>query len=141
MPERPAPVTDLAWSADQARDFGGQVLALWTELLERMPELPVNRELVPSEVAPAVALPVPEQPMPVADLLAHLRELTFGQSLLPGHPAFFAYISGAGTVPGAAAELLAAGINPNVGGYRLAPGASEIELHVTRWLAQRFGLP
>ena len=141
MPERPAPVPDLAWSADQARDFGGQVLGLWTELLERMPDLPVNRELVPSEVAPAVALPVPEQPMPVADLVAHLRELTFGQSLLPGHPAFFAYISGAGTVPGAAAELLAAGINPNVGGYRLAPGASEIELHLTRWLAQRFGLP
>jgi aromatic-L-amino-acid decarboxylase len=141
MPERPAPVTDLAWSADQARDFGGRVLGLWTELLERLPELPVNRELVPSEVAPAVALPVPEQPMPVADLVAHLRELTFGQSLLPGHPAFFAYISGAGTVPGAAAELLAAGINPNVGGYRLAPGASEIELHLTRWLAERFGLP
>jgi aromatic-L-amino-acid/L-tryptophan decarboxylase len=141
MPERPAPVTDLAWSAEQARDFGGQVLGLWTELLERMPDLPVNRELVPSEVAPAVALPVPEQPMPVADLVAHLRELTFGQSLLPGHPAFFAYISGAGTVPGAAAELLAAGINPNVGGYRLAPGASEIELHLTRWLAERFGLP
>jgi aromatic-L-amino-acid/L-tryptophan decarboxylase len=141
MPERPAPVTDLAWSAEQARDFGGQVLGLWTELLERMPDLPVNRELVPSEVAPAVALPVPEQPMPVADLVAHLRELTFGQSLLPGHPAFFAYISGAGTVPGAAAELLAAGINANVGGYRLAPGASEIELHLTRWLAERFGLP
>jgi aromatic-L-amino-acid decarboxylase len=141
MPERPAPVTDLAWSAEQARDFGGQVLGLWTELLERMPDLPVNRELVPSEVAPAVALPVPERPMPVADLVAHLRDLTFGQSLLPGHPAFFAYISGAGTVPGAAAELLAAGLNPNVGGYRLAPGASEIELHLTRWLAERFGLP
>ena len=141
MPERPAPVTDLAWSAERANEFGGEVLGLWTELLERLPQLPVNRELAPAEVGPAVALPVPEEPMPVADLVAHLRELTFEQSLFAGHPAFFAYICGAGTVPGAAAELLAAGLNPNLGGYRLGPGAAEIELQLTRWLAQRFGLP
>ncbi|HKH16089.1 MAG TPA: aminotransferase class V-fold PLP-dependent enzyme, partial [Solirubrobacteraceae bacterium] len=141
MPERPAPVPDLAWSAEQAHDFGGQVLDLWTELVERLHDLPVNREFTPAEVGPAVALPVPEEPMPVADLVAHLRELTFEQSLLIGHPGFFAYICGAGTVPGAAAELLAAAVNPCVGGYRLGPGAAEIELHLTRWLARRFGLP
>ena len=141
VPEPPAPVTDLAWSAEQAHDFGGQVLGLWTELLERLPGLPVNREFTPAQVGPAVALPVPEEPMPVADLVAHLRELTFEQSLLMGHPAFFAYICGAGTVPGAAAELLAAGLNPCLGGYRLGPGAAEIELHLTRWLARCFGLP
>jgi glutamate/tyrosine decarboxylase-like PLP-dependent enzyme len=52
-----------------------------------------------------------------------------------------AYISGSGTVPAAAAELLAAGLNSNLGRYRLAPGATEIELHLTRRLAERFGLP
>jgi len=94
-------VTDLAWSAEQASEFGGQVLDLWTELLERLPQLPVNREFDPVDVAAAVALPVPEEPMPVDELVAHLRELTFEQSLLMGHPGFFAYISGAapGTVP------------------------------------------
>ena len=141
MPERPAPVTDLAWSAEQAREFGGEVLGLWTELLERLPELPVNRDFTPAPVASAVALPVPEEPMAVPELVAHLRELTFQQSLHMGHPGFFAYIIGAGTVPGAAAELLAAGLNPCLGGYRLGPGATEIELQLTRWLAERFGLP
>src|SRR5215213_2516544 len=141
MADRPAPVTDLAWTPQQAEDLGTRVLALWTELLERLPELPVTREHTPAEAGPALALPVPEQPLPVADLVAHLRELTFEQSLLMGHPAFFAYICGAGTVPGAAAELLAAGLNPCLGGYRLGPGAAEIELHLTRWLARCFGLP
>ncbi len=79
--------------------------------------------------------------MPVDDLVSHLRDLTFEHSLHLGHPAFFAYICGAGTVPGAATELLAAGLNPCLGGYRLGPGAAEIELHLTRWLAERFGLP
>ena len=141
MAQRPAPVTDLAWSAERAGAFGGEVLGLWTELLERLPELPVNRALVPGEVGPAVALPVPEEPLPVPEHVEHLRGLAFDQSLLIGHPGFLGYICGAGTVPGAAAELLAAGLNPCLGGYRLGPGAAEIELHLTRWLAGRFGLP
>ena len=48
---------------------------------------------------------------------------------------------GLGTVPGAAADLLAAGLNPNVGGWSLSPGATELELHLMRWMADRFGLP
>ena len=139
--DRLAPVPDLAWEPTRARAFGAAVLDLWTELLERLRELPVSRELAPADVASALALEVPEEPMEPEALLAHLRELVFEQSVHVGHPAFLAYIVGAGTVPAAAAELLAAGLNPNVGGYRLSPGASQIELHLTRWLAGRFGLP
>jgi aromatic-L-amino-acid/L-tryptophan decarboxylase len=141
MPHPPAPVTDLAWSPEQAEDLATRVVGVWTELLERLPSLPVTRDYTPAQVAPAVALPVPEEPMAVDDLVSHLRDLTFEHSLHMGHPAFFAYICGAGTVPGAATELLAAGLNPCLGGYRLGPGAAEIELHLTRWLAERFGLP
>ena len=83
---------------------------------------------------------MPEEPLPEDRIVAHLRELTFEQSLLMGHPGFFAYICGAGTVPGAAAELIAAGLNPCLGGYRLGPGAAEIELHLTRWLQDRYGI-
>jgi glutamate/tyrosine decarboxylase-like PLP-dependent enzyme len=142
MATAPAPVTDLAWSPERARDLADRVADLWTELLERLPELPVSPpDPVPAVVAPAVALPVPEDPMPLDALVAHLRTLAFDHSVQLGHPAFLAYICGAGTVPGAATELLAAGLNPCLGGYRLGPGAAEIELHLTRWLAARFGLP
>jgi len=139
--ERPAPVRDLAWSAERARELGEEVVALWAELLERLPELPVNRPFAAREVAAALAVPVPDEPMPVDALLAHLRELVFEQSAYAGHPGFLAYIVGSGTVPGTATELLAAGLNPNLGGYRLAPGAVEIELRLIRWLAERLGLP
>jgi glutamate/tyrosine decarboxylase-like PLP-dependent enzyme len=44
-------------------------------------------------------------------------------------------------VPGAVAELVAAGLNQNLGGWRLSPAATEIELAVIRWLAREFGLP
>jgi glutamate/tyrosine decarboxylase-like PLP-dependent enzyme len=67
--------------------------------------------------------------------------LVFEHSSYPGHPGFMAYISGGGTVPGAAADLLAAGLNPNCGGWVLSPAASELELHLMRLFARRFGLP
>jgi glutamate/tyrosine decarboxylase-like PLP-dependent enzyme len=75
-------------------------------------------------------------------LLAYLRDVVFEWSAYLGHPRFLAYISGAGTVPGAAADLLAAGLNMNAGGWQLAPSAIEIEVALTRFFAnEMFGLP
>jgi aromatic-L-amino-acid/L-tryptophan decarboxylase len=138
---RPEPVSDLDWDAGQARELTGAMLDLWCELLERMDDLPVSRPLDEAGVARAAALPVPEQPLSVPELADLLRPLVLEHSTLCGHPGFMAYISGSGTVPGAAADLLAAGFNPNVGGWTLSPAATELELHLMRWLADRFGLP
>lgn len=141
MTERPPPLRDLDWSPERARALGEGALDIWTELLERLPELPVSRRLSEAEVHRAVALEVPEEPMPQEELLAYLRDVVLERSMYPGHPRFYAYITGAGTVPGAVADLVASGLNPNVGGWRLSPAATEIELHLTRWFAERFGLP
>jgi aromatic-L-amino-acid decarboxylase len=138
---RPEPVSDLDWDAGRARELTGAMLDLWCELLDRMGELPVSRPLDEAGVARAAALPVPEQPLSVPQLADLLRPLVLEHSTLCGHPGFMAYVSGSGTVPGAAADLLAAGFNPNVGGWTLSPAATELELHLMRWLAEQFGLP
>jgi len=66
----------------------------------------------------------------------------FERSELSGHPRFMAYVSGAGTIPGTVADLVAAGLNANVGGWQLSPAATEIELHLMRWFASElFRLP
>ncbi len=137
--DRPAPVPDLAWDPSRAKAFGTAVLELWTELLERLRELPVSRELAPADVASVLALEVPEEPMEPDALLAHLRELVFEQSVYVGHPAFLAYIVGAGTVPAAAPELLAAGLNPKVGGYRLSRSVNSRHQPLGRSSASRSG--
>ena len=141
MPDRPEPVPDLDWSPERARQLGEDVVGLWTELLARLPELPVSGEFSAEDLRERLALEVPEEPLERGELLEHLRALVYEGSIYPGHPGFMAYISGAGTVPGAVADLLAAGLNQNVGGFRLSPGASTIEEHLTGWLAARFGLP
>ena len=142
MTERPEPVRDLDWDPKRARAFADGAVDIWAELLERLPDLPVRRGWSAEEVREAVAIPVPDEPMPEDELLAYLREVTFEWSSYLGHPRFLAYISGTGTVPGAAADLLAAGLNMNAGGWQLAPSAIEIELALLRFFAQDvFGLP
>jgi aromatic-L-amino-acid decarboxylase len=138
---RPEPFRELDWDPKRARELGDRALDLWQELLERLPELPVTPRIPVADTRKALSLEVPEEPLPLDDLVAHMREVVLERSMYPGHPAFLAYISGAGTVPGAPADLLAAAVNPNVGGWRLSPAATAIERHLTGWFAQRFGLP
>ena len=139
--EAPKPVTDLRWDDDRARTLGGHALDLWMELLQRLPSLPVARKWKDIDVARKLGLAVPDAPASMDALKRHLRELVFDYSMYPGHPRFMAFITGAGTIPGAVADLLAAAINQNVGGYRLAPAATEIEQFLGRWFGEQFGMP
>jgi aromatic-L-amino-acid decarboxylase len=142
MAERPAPVRDLDWDPKRGRAFADRTADLWQELLERLPSLPVAGRWTAEQIRDAVSREIPHDPMPDDELFAYLREVTFDRSVYAGHPRFMAYISGAGTVPGVAADLLAAGINANLGGWQLSPSATEIELALTRWFANDvFGLP
>jgi aromatic-L-amino-acid decarboxylase len=140
--ERPPPFRDLDWSPDRARTFADELVGVWTELLESLRDGPVIApHLTRETVVSGLELDVPDEPMPTDQLVAHLRSAVLDYSLKTGHPAHLSYITGAGTVPGAAADLLAAGLNPNVGGWLLSPAATEIEQALTRWLAAQFDLP
>jgi hypothetical protein len=121
---KPEPVRDLDWEPKRAREIGERALDLWEELLVRLRDLPVSRYEGVDAVRRAVALDIPEEPMPLDDLVEHLREVVLERSMYPGHPRFYAYITGAGTIPGAAADLVAAGLNANLGGWRLSPASS-----------------
>ena len=63
-PERPERVPDLDWDPKRARAFADGATDVWTELLERLPDLPVRRGWSTEEVREAVAIPVPDAPMP-----------------------------------------------------------------------------
>ncbi len=140
--ERPSTMPDLDWDPERSRVFGDRALDLWQELLERLPDLPVSGRWTAKEVHEAVAIDVPDEPMSEEALFAYLHDVVFDWSEFSGHPRFMAYVSGAGTIPGAAADLIAAGLNANLGGWQLSPAASEIELHLTRWFAtELFGFP
>ncbi len=55
------------------------------------------------------------------------------------HPGFFGWVHGAGTPVGVVAEMLAAGMNANLGGRDHIP--IEVERQVTGWMRKLFGFP
>jgi glutamate/tyrosine decarboxylase-like PLP-dependent enzyme len=74
-------------------------------------------------------------------LLEETARKLFDHSLFNGHPRFFGYIT-AGPAPiGMLGDLLAAASNANVGGWVLAPAASEIEAQTIRWIGELIGFP
>src|SRR5579863_9873334 len=55
------------------------------------------------------------------------------------HPGFMGWVHGGGTATGMLAEMLAAGLNANLGGRDHAP--IEVERQIVQWTRQIFGFP
>jgi glutamate/tyrosine decarboxylase-like PLP-dependent enzyme len=108
------------------------------EHLESLHDQPAWREM-PRPVRDSFNAPVPRTG--VGDAAAYA---TFVDRVMPYtvgnlHPRFWGWVMGQGTPLGMMADMLAAGINPNVGGFNQAPALVEHE--VIRWLAELLGMP
>jgi aromatic-L-amino-acid/L-tryptophan decarboxylase len=137
----PQPVGDLDWDSARMRSLADRAVELYGAYLDGLDGMPIARDAGASQVRDAVVRGVPERGLSDHQLIEHLRDVLIDWGVHCGHPRFFGYVTGSGTVPGAIAEMLAAGVNMNVGGWQLSPSASEIEQHLMAWFAGRFGLP
>ena len=82
--------------------------------------------------------------MPRAPRAANLVYQDYRERIAPyatgnRHPGFMGWVHGGGCVAGVLGEMLAAGLNANLGGRDHAPIACERE--VVRWAAEMLGLP
>jgi aromatic-L-amino-acid decarboxylase len=108
------------------------------DYVENIRERPVWQP-IPTEVRERFYSAVPFAP---SDLSAVHDE--FMRYVLPfgsgnSHPGFMGWVQGGGTPVGMLAEMLAAGMNANVGGRNHIP--IEVERQVTRWMREIFGFP
>jgi glutamate/tyrosine decarboxylase-like PLP-dependent enzyme len=135
----------VALGADEFRAIGHALvddLAALFEALESPSELAVATGESPAEVQAALGGDgLPETGTPAAELVREASDLVLGHSTHIGHPRFWGYVCGSQAPIGALADLLAAAVNPNVGGWPLGPVAAEIERQTVRWLAELIGFP
>jgi aromatic-L-amino-acid decarboxylase len=135
--ERRSPI-DL--SPEEFRALGHRLVDDVAGLLERLPELPVTTGERPGDIRAILGdASLPEQGAPPDELLREATDLLFEHSLFTGHPRFLGYVIGAGAPLAALADLLAAAVNPNLGGWPLAPVATEIERQTVQWIAELIG--
>ena len=129
--------------AEGFRSAGHQLIDQIADWLDRLPEGAVTRDESVSEVRRALGAEraLPEAGADPRVILDEATELLFNHSLFNGHPRFFGYITSSPAPIGALGDLLASAVNQNVGSWRLAPMATEIEEQTIRWIAELIGFP
>ena len=94
---------------------------------------------MPDGVRAALAEPLPWGQGSLEAAHSEFQRLVLPYSIGNLHPRFMGWVHGGGNVPGMLAEMLAAGLNANLGGRDHAP--VEVERQVVRWMAELFGFP
>ncbi|MBV8666200.1 MAG: aminotransferase class V-fold PLP-dependent enzyme [Burkholderiaceae bacterium] len=108
------------------------------DYLENIRERPVWQP-IPAEVHAQFRQPAPQAPNDLAKL-----HQTFLERILPyaagnSHPGFMGWVNGGGNPVGMLAEMLAAGLNANLGGRNQIP--VEVERQVLHWVRGFFRYP
>jgi glutamate/tyrosine decarboxylase-like PLP-dependent enzyme len=106
--------------------------------IEKIRERPVWQP-IPAEVRECFRTPAPRVGEELAQVHAEFMRdvLPFTQGNV--HPGFMGWVNGGGTPVGMVAEMLAAGLNANLGGRDHIP--VEVERQVTAWVREIFGFP
>ena len=124
------------WQA--LREQGHRMLDDMLDYLEKIRERPVWQP-APQSVRDVFQQPLPQAPGDLATV-----HDTFMHDILPYaignvHPGFMGWVHGGGTPVGMLAEMLAAGLNANLGGRNQIP--VEVERQIVRWVRDLFGFP
>ena len=124
------------WSA--LRLPGHQMFDDMLDYLEHIRKRPVWQP-IPQKVRGLFNEPLPQKPTDLASVHA-----TFIHDILPfavgnAHPGFMGWVHGGGTPVGMLAEMLAAGLNANLGGRDQIP--IEVERQILSWVRELFGFP
>lgn len=138
--QQPAAGRDTLDPADwnEFRAQGHRMLDDMFDYLEHIRERPVWQP-TPSQVRASLRESLPQQ---VGDLEA--AHQVFMRDILPfaignAHPGFMGWVHGGGTPVGMLAEMLAAGLNANLGGRDQMP--VEVERQILQWMRELFQFP
>jgi aromatic-L-amino-acid/L-tryptophan decarboxylase len=133
---RQASLDPTDWS--ELRAQGHRMLDDMFDYLQQIRARPVWQP-IPAELRARFREPLPRA---TTDLAA--AHAIFMRDILPfavgnAHPGFFGWVHGGGTAVGMLAEMLAAGLNANLGGRDQIPIA--VEQQLVQWVRELFGFP
>ena len=126
------------------REIGHRLVDQIADRLAKLPDRPGDARRIAggrSRARSGAEQTLPPRGTDAGRLVSDATELLFDHSLFNGHPRFFGYITSSPAPIGMFGDFLAAALNQNVGAWRLAPLATEIEGQAVRWIAELIGFP
>ena len=106
--------------------------------IERRGILPA---IEPGSLRPVFAPTAPEDPEPLAAILADVERLVLPNATHWQHPGFLAYFATTASAPGVLGEMWTAILGQNPMLWRTSPIGTELEQVVVGWLRDALGLP
>ena len=133
-PEKPEVTLDPEiW--DELRAQGHRMLDDMIDYIEHVRERPVWRP-IPPEVRDRFRADLPRGPADLAEVYDEFSRFVVPYTAGNVHPGFMGWVHGGGTPVGMLAEMLAAGLNANLGGRDHVP--VEVERQIVEWARQMF---
>jgi len=123
------------WPATRAQAH--RMLDDMLDYVEHVRQRPVWRP-IPEAVKAGIRAPLPRRPTDLAEVHDEFLRLVLPYATGNVHPGFMGWVHGGGSVAGMLGEMLAAGLNANLGGREHMP--IEVERQILRWLAPLFGM-
>jgi aromatic-L-amino-acid decarboxylase len=135
-------VVPLDLAPGEFRSAGHKLIDDIAGLLATIGNRGVTTAKSPSQVRAMIQSPgIPKKGTRASKLLRDTTNMLLADSLFNGHPKFWGYVTSSPAPIGILGDLLAAGINQNVGAFALSPIATEIEAQTIRWIAEMIGYP
>jgi aromatic-L-amino-acid decarboxylase len=123
---------------DDIRALGHRMLDDMIDYAANIRERPVWRPM-PDNVRARFRAKLPRQPSDPGDVYREFTDFIVPYATGNVHPGFMGWVHGGGNVVGMLAEMLAAGLNANLGGRDHAP--IEVERQIVDWMRTMFGFP
>jgi glutamate/tyrosine decarboxylase-like PLP-dependent enzyme len=123
---------------DELRAQGHRMLDDMIDYISTIRERPVWQP-IPDAVRAQFRETLPRGPAALADVYRDFTDFIVPYATGNVHPGFMGWVHGGGSAVGMLAEMLAAGLNANLGGRDHMP--IEVERQVVEWTRQMFGFP
>lgn len=92
-----------------------------------------------SEIQKLLSEPLPIKPQDPVKIIKDVGTKVIPNSTLMGSPRYYGFVMGSGSMMSVFGDAIAAALNQNVGGWKPAPAATELEKVVIRWFAEMVG--
>jgi aromatic-L-amino-acid decarboxylase len=125
-----------------AREFqqiGHQVVDLLAEYFDHIEEKPVFPDVEPQMLTELFAEPLPQSPMPAAQVLGELEQKLLPYCTHVGHPGYMGLITPSPNAVGVIADFICSALNQNIGAYTIGPAGVAMERRTVRWLTDLVG--
>ncbi len=127
--------------SDERLKLLNQATQLIDDYYNRLPDLRVVPDVDQTVIRDYLAKFSFENSLDASELVNQISQRTEQWNLQVPHPRYFGLFNPSPSIHGMVADLLVAGYNFQLGAWHHSPFGVEIEAHLVRYFASRFGLP